>query len=74
MSYEQVCDICKTNYGNKNIGAGSRIKCVHKGGLMLEVIAGIDPTWNSGHVCDTCLAAGLRDLANALETGKSPRE
>ena len=51
MSAKYFCDQCGDELSKKDYG---RIKR-KKGRIEIEVLVGIDGTWNSGHACHKCV-------------------
>jgi len=61
------CDVCgEIQEEGVDISCRNRVK-TEVGRVSVEIILGIDRTWNGGHVCNKCLANVLREIADKLE-------
>lgn len=72
----RYCDLCGQEISGSDNAVTNRIKVRH-GRLLVEVIVGMDSTWNRGDACRACVREAIRvgeTLCSALVTKTAQSE
>lgn len=64
MSVKYFCDVCGCELSRNLVDDRLRASV---GRVSFEIMAGVDGTWNDGHLCPTCVrSAVVQSLDNAI--------